>query len=196
MEGTNAVAVSMNKQLAPTLPDITPAKEWSQNTQDELFKQARAHGGPQAERPATPPSHPGGNPPESVIGPEATQHQPISPVTIGTDQPGYGTVPMYSGTGGTPSVHKPVVAPHIDEALAATPSAGLTEAREAIAAPNSGLFQPSPSAVPLPSSSSDLMAPSHQAPPPMNRGESTASTIMDIPGSWGKDQPCECHGLS
>lgn len=164
----------MNKQLQSTLPDITPAKEWSQSTQDELFKHAATHS---ASTEPPPPSHAGGNLPEALVHePEAT---PISPITIGAGQPGYGSVPMYDEK----PTASPLVAGHVADAQAGVPEAGLVQAQTAPVLYKTVM-------VPV---TGDVATP-HQGyptPPPLNRGESQASTALGIPGAWGRDEPSE-----
>ncbi|KAG8989290.1 hypothetical protein FRB94_014525, partial [Tulasnella sp. JGI-2019a] len=172
----HATDITMSTALPPTLGNITPAKEWSQNTHEEMMQQAglantNAPSQPDAKpataastfQASTVSSHPGGQVPENLT--STPVPTPISPVTVGAGQPGYGAVPMYETpqAGGAP--------------LGAT-SPTATGAQTA-----PGLFEPNPPSVPIASTTQD-----YQSPPPLDRFASTTSTQLDIPGAWGEDK--------
>ncbi|KAG8866701.1 hypothetical protein FRB98_004581, partial [Tulasnella sp. 332] len=129
-----------------TLGSITPAKEWSQDVQDEIL--GKAAGLTDTDTAAVAP------------------HLDVTP-----SQPPLALHP----------------AGHIPEDLTSTPAPTPISPINADAAsitPVPALFEANPSSVPI--------APptlGYPTPPPLARGESTASTIMDIPGSWGEDKP-------
>ncbi|KAG8989738.1 hypothetical protein FRB94_014063 [Tulasnella sp. JGI-2019a] len=108
-------------------------------------------------------SHPGGQLPENLT--STPVPTPISPVTVGAGQPGYGAVPMCD-------------TPQTGGALLGATSPSATGAHTA-----PGLFEPNPPSVPIASPTQG-----YPAPPPLDRFESTTSTQLDIPGAWGEDK--------
>lgn len=208
--------MAVNTQIpSQTLGGITPAQEWSQDTQDEILGRASlanntaadpAHLGVTPSQAGTAPYassqapmsglHPGGQIPEGMT--STPGPAPISPVTMGAGQPGYGSVPMYAGE-----------APQNTMAGAQPPAppGGMptyTEAAPTTTVRGEGPPAPPPGAVPVHQTVTTTYATGpnaanikpvaglfQPAPPPLARYDSAASTAMDIPGAWGEDKPCE-----